>query len=100
MVACTLTHDHDSNKSFPFVTNKCVSKYIVFNDKESLYTPFRLLLVFGSSLIYCCTVRVYGGFFLSFVLTFYSLSENEITADSIHVLARALQVNQNLQRLK
>ena len=39
MVACTLNHDHDSNKSFPFVTNNwmCESKYIVFNDKESLH---------------------------------------------------------------
>ena len=53
-----------------------------------------------SSLIYCCTVSVYGDFFLSFVLTFCSLSANEITADSVHELARALEVNQNLQRLK
>ena len=31
--------DHSNNKSFPFVINSwmCVSKYIVFNDKESLH---------------------------------------------------------------
>ena len=33
-------------------------------------------------------------------LTFCSLSENKITSDGVHELAKAMQVNQSLQKLK
>ena len=37
---------------------------------------------------------------ISFLLTFYSLSENGITCDGVHELAGVLHVNKSLQRLK
>ena len=45
-------------------------------------------------------MEIYKPPFFSVVLTFCSLSKNEIKADGVRELARALQVNQTLWKLK
>ena len=43
---------------------------------------------------------IHGSIFFSVVLTFCSLSKNEIKTDGVRELAGALQVNQSLQQLE
>ena len=100
-LCASLTHDHNSNKSPPFVADKWVSisSYIVW-PQEIVFLDVSLFLVYCLSLIVSMNTFWSTSLFLVVRLTSCSFSGNKITDKGVCAVATALQVNKSLQRLK